>query len=157
MKVAVVHAGEEDFGIEVERVIEILKTQRVHLLPHLPPFLSGVVNVRGEVIALIDLRRRFGIDPRPGKERVIVVRSDREKIGFLVDGVKEIIDLQPDEIIEPPSIFRGLKTEYLRGLGKKGGRIIILLNTEALLSSEERIQIEEATREVGHTDEKASR
>ncbi|GAB4420347.1 MAG: chemotaxis protein CheW [Thermodesulfovibrionales bacterium] len=145
MKVAVVYAGEEDFGIEIDRVIEILKVQRVHTLPQLPAFLSGVVNIRGDVVPLIDLRKRFGINPKPKKERVIVVRSGNEKVGFLVDGVKEIIDLQPDEIITPPGIFKGLKTEYLTGLGKRGDRIIILLNTETLLTSEEKIQIEEVT------------
>jgi len=158
-KVAVVFAGEEEFGIEIGKVVEILNVPRVYLLPQLPSFLSGVVNIRGEVIPLMDLRKRFGITPSSAKERVVVVRSDREKVGLLVDGVKDIINLQPGEIVKPPGMFKGLKTEYMTGIGRRGDTIIILLNLDMLLSSEEKIQMEvlPKTVEVRHAgDEKTS-
>lgn len=141
-KIAVAHAGSEQFGIDINRVVEILKAQRIHLLPQLPSFLAGIVNVRGEVIPLLDLRKRFGISPSSKKERIIIVRSASEKVGLLVDGIKEIVDFLPQEISEPPSMFRGLKTEYLTGIGRKGEDIVILLNIDTLLSSEEKIQLE---------------
>lgn len=141
-KIAVAEAGGEQFGIGIDRVVEILKAQRLHVLPQLPAFLAGVVNIRGEVIPLLDLRKRFGISSSSRKERIIVIRSEGEKVGLLVDGVKEIVDLQPSEISEPHSMFRGLKTEYLTGIARKGDNIIILLNIDNLLSSEERIQME---------------
>lgn len=148
-KIAVAGAGGEQFGIDINRVVEILKAQRVHVLPQLPAFLSGVVNVRGEVIPLLDLRKRFGISPSSTKERIVVIRSESEKVGLLVDGVREIVDLQPGEISEPPSMFRGLKTEYLTGIARKGENIIILLNIDTLLSSEEKIQMESIQKTAG--------
>ncbi len=148
-RVAVARAGDEHFGIDINRVVEILKAQRIYLLPQLPSFLAGVVNIRGDVIPLLDLRKRFGISSSSEKERIVVVRWGKEKVGLLVDGVKEIVNLQPEEITGPPSMFRGLKTEYLTGIGKKGENIIILLNIDTLLSSEEKIQMEGITKNTG--------
>lgn len=147
-KVAVLRAGEEEFGIEISRVVEIVNAQRVYLLPQLPSFLSGMVNIRGEVIPLLDLRKRFGITSTAEKERIVVVLSGREKIGLLVDDVKEIIDLDRDEIIQPPTLFKGLKTAYLTGIGKRGDSIIILINLDSLLTSEEKIQLEEMAKSI---------
>ncbi|HUO78493.1 MAG TPA: chemotaxis protein CheW [Thermodesulfovibrionales bacterium] len=147
-KVAVVYAGQEEFGIDINKVVEILKAQRIHLIPQLPSFLSGMVNIRGEVIPLVDLRKRFGIHPSSASERIIVVRTGQEKVGLLVDGVREIVNLEPHEISAPPSVFKGLRTEYLIGIGKKGESIIILLNLDNLLTSEEKIQLQEASKTV---------
>jgi purine-binding chemotaxis protein CheW len=147
-RVAVARAGDEYFGIDIDRIVEIVKAQRIYLLPQLPSFLAGVVNIRGEVIPLLDLRKRFGINSSSEKERIVVVRWGREKVGLLVDGVKEIVNLQPDEIIEPPSMFRGLKTEYLTGIGRRGEHIVIMLNVDTLLSSEEKIQMQAIPKEA---------
>jgi purine-binding chemotaxis protein CheW len=144
MKFTVFKIGKEDFGIEIGRVVEILNTQKVYSLPELPDFLSGVITVRGEVIPLLDLRKRLGILPSETKELIILIRYDSEKIGLLVDEIKEIISLNPEDIIVPPAIFRGLKERYLSGLGKKDDRIIILLNIDYLLTSEEKIMLKEA-------------
>lgn len=143
-KFAVFKIGGEDFGVEVNRVVEILKAQRIYSLPELPDFLSGIITVRGEVLPLLDLRRRFGFQPSVKKERIIIVQYDNEKIGLLVDEIKEIISFTTQEIIGPPSIFKGLKRKYLTGLGKKGDRIIILLNIDDLLTSEEKIILKES-------------
>ena len=110
------------FGIGIERVVEILKTQKIFTIPGLPEFLSGVISVRGNVVPVIDLRRRFGMKPSGNKERIIIVRYGKEKIGFLIDDIKEILSLPSEEIRTPPSIFKGFKTEYLTGLGKHGDR-----------------------------------
>lgn len=143
-KFAVFKIGGEDFGIAINRVVEILKAQRIYSLPELPDFLSGVITVRGEVIPLLDLRRRFGFQSSVKKERIIIILYDSEKIGLLVDEIKEIISLTTQEIKGPPSIFKGLKRKYLTGLGKKGDRIIILLNIDDLLTSEEKIMLKES-------------
>ncbi|MEW6675494.1 MAG: chemotaxis protein CheW [Nitrospirota bacterium] len=144
IKFAVFKIGEENFGIEINKVVEILKTQKIYSLPELPDFLSGVINVRGEVIPLLDLRKRFGFQSSIKKERIILVRPDNEKIGLLVDEIKEIISLSKEEVLEPPSIFKGFKRKYLTGIGKKGDRIIILLNIDNLFTSEEKIILKES-------------
>jgi len=143
-KYAVFKIGEEDFGVEINRVVEILSTQKVHSIPDLPDFLSGVIAVRGQIIPLLDLRKRFGIISLSKKELIIVIKYDNEKIGVLVDHVKEIISLGKDEITSPPAIFKGLKRKYLAGIGKKDDRVIIILNVDDLLTSEERIMLKEA-------------
>jgi len=144
IKFAVFSMGDEVFGIEIERVVEILKSQKTYTLPDLPEFLSGVITVRGEVVPLLDLRRRFNIASTFKKERVMIVRYDNEKIGLVVDEVKEITSLDTKDITYPPSIFKGLKKKYLTGLGKKGDMIIIILNLDDLLTSEEKIMLKES-------------
>ncbi len=146
-KFAVFKIGAEDFGIEISRVVEILSTHKVYSIPELPDFLTGVITVRGEVIPLLDLRKRFGIRSSSKKELIIVIRMENEKIGILVDSVREITTLKIDDITPPPSIFKGLRKKYLAGIGKKDDRIIIILNIDELLTSEEKIALKE-TEEV---------
>ncbi len=148
-KIAVVLVGEEEFGIDIGKLVEILRAQRIYHLPQLPSFFSGVINVRGDVVPLVDLRIRFGLHSASPKERIIIVRLGGEKVGLLVDGVKDIIDLQPEEEVKTPSMVKGLKVEYLAGLAKKGNRIIVLLNIETVLTSEERLQFEEVKKVIG--------
>lgn len=148
-KFAVFRISDEVFGIPIERVVEIIKLQKVFTVPGLPDFLSGVMNVRGLVIPLIDLRKRFGTGPSGKKERIIVVRFEQEKLGFLVDEVKDILSVSAQEMTKPPSIFKGFKTEYIMGLGRKDGNIIIILNIDNLLTSEERIMIKESINMIG--------
>ncbi len=142
-KYAVFKIGEENFGIEINRVVEILSSQKVHSIPDLPDFLSGVITVRGQIIPLLDLRKRFGVLQSSGKELIIVIKYDNEKLGVLVDQVKEIATFKRDEILNPPAIFKGLKRKYLAGLGKKGDKVVIILNVDDLLTSEERIMLKE--------------
>lgn len=149
-KYAIFKIGREEFGVNISRVVEILKAQKFYTLPQLPDFLSGVINVRGEVIPMLDLRMRFSINASAEqngfsrrKERIIIVRFDQDKLGLLIDEIREIIPIAPEDISPPPQLFKGLKTEYLAGLGKKGEKIIILLNLDTLLTSEEKILLKE--------------
>ena len=143
-KYAVFQIGQENFGIEIGRVVEILGTQQIHAIPDLPDFLSGVITVRGQIIPLLDLRKRFGVLQSSGKELIIVIKYDNEKLGVLVDQVKEIATFKKNEVLNPPAIFKGLKRRYLAGLGKRGDKVVIILNVDALLTSEERIMLKEA-------------
>jgi purine-binding chemotaxis protein CheW len=143
-KFAVFNIADETFGVTIGRVVEIIKPQKIFSVPGLPAFLTGVMSVRGAVIPLIDLRKRFGKQPSGKKERIIIIRAGQEKMGFLVDGIKEIMSFSPGEIIRPPSIFKGFKTEYITGLGKKSEAIIILLDIDNLLTSEEKIMLKES-------------
>ena len=143
-KFTVFTIADETFGIPIERAVEIIRVQKVFSVPGLPGFLSGVMSVRGTVIPLLDLRRRFGTKPAGKKERIIIVRFEQEKIGLLVDGIKEIVALPPEEITKSPSLFKGFKTEFLMGLGRKDDAIIILLDIDNLLTSEEKIQLKES-------------
>ncbi len=143
-KFTVFTISDQTFGIPIGRVVEIIKPQKVFSIPGLPDFLSGVMSVRGAIIPLIDLRKRFCTDPSGKKERVIVVRFGREKTGFLVDEIREILALSQGEVSPPPSFFKGFRTEYITGLGRKDDSVIILLDIDSLLTSEERIKLAES-------------
>jgi purine-binding chemotaxis protein CheW len=143
-KFAIFKIGDETFGIGIERVVEILKVQKIFTIPGLPEFLSGVMSVRGSIIPVMDLRLRFGLKPSGKKERIIIVRYGKEKIGFLIDHIKEILSISSGEVMTPPSIFKGFRTEYLTGLSRQDENIIILLNIDNLLTSEEKIRLMES-------------
>jgi len=147
-KIAVVSVGEEEFGIDILQVVEILKAQRICHLPQLPSFFTGVINVRGDVIPLVDLRLRFGLSAVAGKDRIVVVRLGPEKVGLLVDAVREVVNLEDGEVVKTPSMVKGLKAEYLSGLAKRGERIIILLNIDTVLTTEEKLQVREVAKHL---------
>jgi len=147
-KFAVFILAGEEFGLELSRIVEILKAQKITPLPKLPSFLCGVINLRGIVIPIMDLRKRFGMAPSPIRERIIIVKTRNERIGLLVDAVKGILSLEKENVIVPPSIFKGLKAEYLSGIGKAGDRLIVLLSLDNLLTSEERIDLGELKSEI---------
>ncbi len=144
-------AGEE-FGIELDRVVEIVRPQRATPLPKVPTFISGVINLRGTIIPVMDLRKRLNVKPSSPRERIIITRMHGEKIGLLVDTVKEIINIEKEQIAPPPSIFKGLRPEYLRGIGKIAERIIVILNLDSLLTSEEMVLLEERKEELSSED-----
>jgi len=160
IKYAVFNIGEEEFGIDVRRIVEIINPQRIYKIPELPDFVSGVIDVRGEIIPIIDLRQRFGIQPSQ-EGRIIVVLYDNNKIGLHVDEIKGIVTLSHAQIVSPPIIFKGLKRRYFSGLGKKDEGIIILLNIDEVLSSEEKIALKESEdimqiKDVGEKDNERS-
>ncbi|GBD99142.1 chemotaxis protein CheW [bacterium BMS3Abin07] len=155
-KFAVFSIGEQEFGIDIFKVIEILNPPRIFTIPDLPDFLSGVINLRGELIPLLDLRKRFNIQSRPDRERLIIVMVGGQKVGLHIDSVKDVIDFTEEEVTAPPGIFKGFKPEYLLGLGRKGERVIILLNTDSVLTAEEKIALKKTGKKMEPTVEKVS-
>lgn len=127
----------EDFGIGLEKVFEILKPQKVIPCPGTPGYIRGIFNLRGTVVPLMDLRIRLGVEPSAEKEKIVIVYIHDEKIGLLVDAIDEIISIDREQIASPPSLFRGLKPEYLLGIGKLSDRLVIILNLDKLLTTEE--------------------
>lgn len=136
--------GEEEYAIDIMRVVEILKPHKVTRLPKTPDFVEGVINLRGKVIPIIDLRKRFGIKSslNPKKERILLTRVGEEVVGLVVDGVKEVRSISKGDIESPPTMVKGIQTEYLEGVGKAGEGLIIILNLDKILSTEEKILLE---------------
>lgn len=145
-------AGEE-CGIELTMVSEIIRPQKTTPFPGVPKYINGIINLRGAVMPLMDLRKRLGVNSLPKKERVIIVSIHHEKVGLLVDSVNEITSIEENNIALPPAIFRGIKPEYLKGIGKISERLIILLNLDNLLTSEEIMMIGDIS-ESGPLNEK---
>jgi purine-binding chemotaxis protein CheW len=143
LRLTVFTVGEEEYAIDIMRVVEILRPQKVTKLPKTPDFVEGVINLRGKVIPIIDLRKRFGIrSSLSTKERILLTRVEGEVVGLMVDGVSEVRSLSKVDISPPPTMVKGIQTEYLKGVGKVGERLIIILNLDRILSTEERVLLE---------------
>ncbi len=152
MKYTILDIADENFGIDIQWVVEILKPQKLFKIPELPDFVSGVISVRGEIIPVIDLRIRFGITEKAGKQRVVLIRLEEDKVGLLVDNVTDIAEISEEKISPPPKIFKGFRAEFIKGLGQEdfyagaktsnsNSRVIIILDIERILTSEEKIRL----------------
>jgi purine-binding chemotaxis protein CheW len=128
--------GEEEFGVDILRVQEINRMLEVTRVPSAPEFVDGVINLRGKVIPIIALRRRFGMERKENDKntRIIVVELNGRIVGFVVDAVNEVLRI-PKSITEPPPpIVAGIGAEYIRSVGKLDDRLLILLDLEGVLS-----------------------
>jgi purine-binding chemotaxis protein CheW len=142
--------GDELFAINVSQVREVLDLSLITQVPTAPECMRGVVNVRGNAIPVIDLRRKFGLPPRPDtvQTRIVVMelRLDGESVvlGGLADSVHEVIELEPGQINEAPHIGMRWKTELIQGMGKRGDQFIIILDIARVFSSDELARLETA-------------
>ncbi len=143
LRLTIFNIGEEEYALDIMKVVEILRPQKVTRLPNTPDFIEGVINIRGTVVPIIDLRKRFGIKIQSHEnERVLLTRVRGEIVGLLVDGVKEVYSLSKGDVAPPPAMVKGIKTEYLEGVGKAEERLIIILNLDKILSTEEMLLLE---------------
>ena len=130
----------EHYGVPIASVREIIRWQEVTHLPHTPEFVEGVINLRGTVIPVIDLARRFdmGAAEATSETRIVVVDIASHLVGMVVDSVSEVLRLATDAI-EPPSVIgSSVNVEFLRGVGKAGDRLIVMLDLDKVLSTGER-------------------
>lgn len=141
----------EIFAVDVLQVREVLDFVPPTRVPQTPPFMLGVINLRGSVVPVIDLRRKFGM-PEAERNRdscIIVMEVDLEGevtvVGALADAVQEVLDLGPDQIEPPPRIGTRLNTEFIHGMGKRGEQFVILLNIDRIFSEEELSLVQVAT------------
>lgn len=127
--------GGEVYGIEIRHVTEIVGIQKITEVPDMPQYMKGVINLRGNVIPVVDVRLRFHMQPREYDDRtcVIVVNINDASIGLVVDAVKEVISILPDQISPAPSVSKGEVTRYIKGIGRFDGEVIILLAIDELL------------------------
>ncbi len=128
--------AEEVYGIEIKYVTEIIELQRITEVPDMPNFVKGVINLRGKVIPVVDIRLRFNMEPREYDDRtcIIVVNIDKTSIGLVVDTVAEVQDI-PEGDIEPAPKFKTVsgKERYISGMGKVGDEVKILLDVTKIL------------------------
>jgi len=131
--------GSEEFAIDILKVIEIIRIMEITKVPKAPDFVEGVINLRGVVIPIIDLRRRFGL---VGKEdnadtRIIVIKISEMSVGFVVDSVSEVLRIPVNTVEPAPPVVAGVDSDYISGVGKLQDRLLIMLDLDKLLSSED--------------------
>lgn len=136
--------GTEEFGVDILKVQEINKMMNITKIPNAPTFIEGVINLRGKIIPIVDLRKRLGFrDQQYDKStRIIVVELDGLVLGFIVDSVSEVLRIPENTIEPPPSMVAGIESEYIEGVGKLDDRLLILLELKKVFSSPERKDIE---------------
>lgn len=135
--------GNEEYGLEIRNVTEIVVIQRITEVPDMPPFIRGVINLRGKVIPVMDVRARFNLEPKAFDDHtcIIVVNVNGTAVGLVVDTVSEVMTIPVKQIDPPPSVKKGESSRYLQGLGKVGDSVKILLDIRKLLYDEELEQI----------------
>lgn len=145
IKVIVFKLGSEEYGIEVDKVQTIERMLPITRVPKTYSFVRGVINLRGVVIPVIDLRGRFGLEETEytDQTRIIIVAVNEMEVGFIVDSANDVIDLHKDKIETPPEVVGGIKAKYLDGVAKIGDdRLLIMLNLSEVLNKNEIIQLE---------------
>lgn len=142
--------ADEEYGIGILKIKEIIGMMTVTTVPQTPEFVKGVINLRGKVIPVIDLRLRFGMESMDYTERtcIIVVEIDGTvgtvQIGIVVDSVSEVLNIKSDEIEDTPTFGARLNTDYILGMAKMGGGVKILLDINRVLKAEEVDMLDQA-------------
>ena len=131
--------AEEEYGIEITKIREIILMGEITRVPQTPHYVKGLINLRSTVIPVIDLRARFGLpeEDLTDESRIMVLHVGTKTIGIVVDAVSEVLRVTPDQMAPPPPTVAGLGREYLTGLVKLEDRLLILLDIDKLLSQED--------------------
>jgi purine-binding chemotaxis protein CheW len=139
------HVGQEEYGLDILRVQEIIRLQQLTRVPNAPESMDGVMNLRGKIIPVIALRKRFGLEQAPTdrQTRIVVVEVQGTVLGFIVDSVSEVLRIPADTVAPPPHLGR-VKQEYVCGVGKLNERLLILLDVDQLMSGDDLNGISEA-------------
>jgi len=143
--------GDEVYGVDISVVTDIIELQKIIAIPEMPEYVRGVINLRGRVIPVVDLRLRFGMEERSYDDRTVitVVKLGERSIGLIVDTATEVQDILNENIAPPPDFHRsqGHAQQYIAGLGKLEEQVIIILDMDRLISAEEmeRLQSEAET------------
>ncbi|HHY60068.1 MAG TPA: chemotaxis protein CheW [Clostridia bacterium] len=157
-QLVVFQLGNETYGIEISVVHEIIRMQSITKVPRTPEFVEGVINLRGRIIPVIDLHKRFGlpVEEETTHSRIIVVEVKGVTVGMIVDSVSEVLRLPTANIAPPPpAIVGGIETEYLRGVGKWQDKLIILLDLDRVLNKSEQNALEQHARDLAAAGKEA--
>jgi purine-binding chemotaxis protein CheW len=140
--------GNEEFGVKIDEVREVVRTGVITPIPDSPEFIKGVANVRGEIVSVIDLKSRFFLPGgKAGESRHIIITEQEKNIfGLMVDEVTEVLRIPQAEIKATPEILTRIHAEYVRGVVTIGERLIILLDLAKVLSEEELVELAQMAR-----------
>lgn len=130
---------EETYGINVMQVQEVLRVTEIAPVPGAPDYVLGIINLRGNVVTVIDTRERLGLEARERDEstRIVIIEADKLVVGILVDAVSEVVDLPTSEIESPPSVGNDESSKYIQGVATRDGELLILVDLNKLLNDGE--------------------
>lgn len=145
------HIADEVFGIEIKQIFKILKPQEIFKVPNTPPFIEGLINLRGKVLTVFNLRKRFNLPDKENDEdtKIIIVNHNDLLLGFTVDSVSEIVRVPDEEFADIPPELVSFNRRFLSGVAKVGEKLILILNLEKVLTPDEELQVKEIVKEHG--------
>jgi len=143
-QLVVFQLGAEFYGVDIARVHEIIRLQTITRVPRAPAFVEGVINLRGKVIPVVDLRRRFGLESseHTRASRIVVVEIGDNVVGVIVDGVSEVLRVTGASVEPPSPVVAGIESEYIHGIAKLDDRLVILLDLDRVLALADRRALE---------------
>ena len=135
IQLVVFKLGREEYGVSILQVQEIKRITEITRVPHSPDYIKGVMNLRGSVLPVIDLKKRLGLPPEEYTEdtRIIIIKVEEIVVGMIVDAVSEVTTIDQNNIEPPQAVVGGIAADYLSGVGKLENRLLILLNTDAII------------------------
>ena len=137
------HLGEELYGVNIMDVKEIVRLQNVRVIPNAPYYVEGIINLRSEIIPIIDLHKRFKIQSVNRSEDIemeggfIILNIDGSKIGIIIDKVERVVTVKGEDVKDPPQMLSGIGTEYIEGVVREENGYLIMLNTRKLFNAKE--------------------
>jgi purine-binding chemotaxis protein CheW len=148
--------GRETFGLPIAMVREIVRVPEITSVPNAPDYIEGVINLRGRIIPVVDLRKRFGekVIEKSKRNRIVVVELESRAIGLIVNSASEVIKIPPSDIEAPHSVFQEGELNYITGVGKFRGRLVMMLDLSKILQRGELRRLEDAAETAAalHTD-----
>ncbi|HKF51821.1 MAG TPA: chemotaxis protein CheW [Candidatus Acidoferrales bacterium] len=145
LQVVGLRIGRETYGVPISLVREIVRVPEITAVPNAQKYVEGVINLRGKIISVVDLRKRFGqTDVEPDKKnRVVVVELENRTVGLIVNAASEVLKIPPSDIEAPGSVFLNGENDYVTGVGKLKNRLVILLDLNKVLKSSEVCHLDE--------------
>jgi purine-binding chemotaxis protein CheW len=130
---------EETYGINVMQVQEVLRVTEIAPVPGAPDYVLGIINLRGNVVTVIDTRERLGLSNKEVDDstRIVIIESDKQVVGILVDSVAEVVDLRMSEVESAPNVGNDESSKYIQGVATRNGELLILVDLNKLLTDEE--------------------
>jgi len=143
-QIVIFKLSDEDFCVDINQVIEIIRLQTIIKVPNAPSFVEGITNLRGTVIPIVDLKKRFNLplSEKNDNNRIIVVNVTSRPVGFIVDSVTEVLHVEDSAIQEAPDIIKGIGKEYITSIINLKDRLIINLDLHKILTEKEKKEIE---------------
>ncbi|GMQ60160.1 chemotaxis protein CheW [Vallitalea sediminicola] len=149
MQQVIFKLDKEEYGLDIMKVITIEKYQEVVKTPNTPEYITGIINLRGSVLPVYSLRKKFNLKEKESNEntKIIVTVTNDMKIGFIVDSVQEILNIDDKNIEEAPKIVTGINRKYIKSIAKMEERMVILIDIDLIISEEEHLELGKVSEE----------
>ncbi|WP_295154662.1 chemotaxis protein CheW [uncultured Brachyspira sp.] len=131
--------GSGEYAIDIMQAKEIIKMEKITLIPNAPDFVEGVINLRGNIIPIIDLKKRFNLEETEGDKNtgIIIVKIEDVDMGIIIDAISKVVSISNSDIQPPPPMLSGIGQKYIKGVGKLEDKLLVVLDLEKLFSTDE--------------------